>query len=219
MTARISRVAVLCASLGSLAFAGRSQAAVFLSQYTFTGTSLSANNVDPNVTSSDVSFNVSAQASMPNFLEITPNGNATTEAAAVSANAYYTFTVAPKNFITMKLTSIAVDDAQAYSGGVGWALRSSVDGFASDLGSHTSGLTTSPTTATQTVNLSGTFLTGLTSQVTFRVYSFGSAPSTPTTVFDNLTVNGSTPEPVALPALGGIAFLCRRRARTLGAIA
>jgi hypothetical protein len=102
----------------------------------------------------------------------------------------------------MNLSSLTLDGAYgSFANPAGYALESSVDGYASIL--STAAFTTqTPTFATYTVNLSGASFQGL-SSVSFRL--FGYVKNVSSEQFDNVTVNGAlaVPEPSAL-ALAGI---------------
>ena len=104
----------------------------------------------------------------------------------------------------MNLSSLTLDGSyDQFSGPAGYALESSVDGYASII-STANFTTTLPTFATCTVDLSGAAFQGL-SSITFRIAGYNANYGYEQ--FDNITVNAATvPEPSAL-ALAGVGIL------------
>jgi hypothetical protein len=134
-------------------------------------------------------------------------GTPTTAALAVASGNYATFTLTSAS--PMNLTSLTLDGGYAqFSNPAGYALESSVDGYASIL--STAAFTTQdPAYTTQTVDLSGASFQGL-STISFRL--FGYVKNSGVEQFDNITVNGAlaVPEPSALALAGiGMAGLVR----------
>jgi len=172
----------------------------------------------------DSSGNVSigTENPSPNYvtepvLRVDPLGGANSAAAAVANSVYFSFAIAPEAGKTLGLTNLTFDAARG--GGAtprGWALRSSVDGFAADISS--ADIPTQRQTFTPyDISLGDPQYQGLSSSVEFRFYVY--SPSSGSTVeFDNITLNGTVvPEPagIALIALGAMGCwpLLRRRKR------
>jgi hypothetical protein len=142
---------------------------------------------------------------------------ATTAEAAVAENIFFQFTVTPNIGFEMDLSSLTFGVAR--SGGStprGWVLRSSVDGFATNLATATIP-TVIPTFTPESVDLSGAQFQNLTAATTFRFYVYSPSPASNLN-FDDIVLNGSVtnqkiPEPgtVALVLLGvaGVALRWR----------
>lgn len=145
----------------------------------------------------------------------------TEEAAAVTANDYYGFTITPDAGASLSLTTLSYDFSRSgtYSGRI--FVRSSLDGFTSTI--HTNDLPTSTNTlgAATPINLTAGFA-NLTEAVTFRFYfadnsaSLTDVDTNAGTVYrlDNFILEGSVvPEPgsTLLLGLGAAGFLIRRR--------
>lgn len=204
--------------------------AAVLTQYTFpvanttteTGSAYAATTVGSGVSATSLtdggaSINITsdgalAYGSAP-VLRVFPGG--TDAATAVTNNSYVQFTVTPDANTQMDLSSFTFDAARGGTNGPrGYAVRSSVDGFAGNIA--TADITANrPNFAAFNVPLSAASFQGLTAATTFRLYVY-SPSNTSTVEFDNLTLNGTTspvPEPAsagaAIAMLGGL--LVRRR--------
>lgn len=149
-----------------------------------------------------------------NFLLVNPNG------ATFNSTFYFGFTVTPNNGMTLNLDSLTLDAARAGGSARGFQIRSSADGFASNLsispGSTSLG-SQRPTYTNYTVDLSGTTFDSIAStSLEFRVYPFGG-----TNIFidyDNVTLNGAVsasaiPEPSSVALLAGVSILAVSAAR------
>ena len=122
---------------------------------------------------------------------------------ALDANAYVQFSLTPNSGYTLSITSLLMNIRRSTTGASGsgpnnWALRSSLDGYTSNISSGV--LTTSPTPGA-TVVLPAAF-TGLTSTVSFRLYGYNATVSSGgglnRFVFDNITASGSIILPVII---------------------
>jgi len=152
-----------------------------------------------------------------------------TLAEAVAGNNFIQFVVAPTSG-SFTATSLDFIWDRSSTGPSAVALRSSVDGFASDLGSVTGMISGGAATATlRTIAISG--LNDVSSATTFRLYGFNATATTGTGGFDTVTglttpnviFNGTitaVPEPtsIALVSLIGCAGLVsayrRRKAKS-----
>lgn len=201
--------AVLLVMLGAMPL----QAAQIVT-YDFDGSpgSLVATTVDPGATASDVNFTGSAlsqSAVVPDVLAVNVAAAAVDFATAVSSNSYFQFSVTPSAGGSLDLSELSFDGGSAFSNlpNNGWVVRSSIDGYASDL--STSSLSTAfPTMFAYTVPL-GVGFQGLTTETTFRIYAFKDIGNDPSAAYDNLVVSGTASQPVPEPstfALGCIAI-------------
>jgi hypothetical protein len=123
----------------------------------------------------------------------TPAGN--TLAEAVAGNDYIQFIVTPNAGFSFTPTSFVFVWDRSATGPANVALRSSADGFASNLGTVTG--ITAGAFATNTITISG--LTALTTATTFRLYGYQATGTGGTGGFDetgasaiNVTLNGTT---------------------------
>ena len=129
----------------------------------------------------------------------------TDASAAVANNQFFQFHLAPEPGFHLNLSSFSFDAARGGSSTPrGWVVRSSVDGFSSNLG--TADIPTAqPTLTSFAVNLSAPAFQNLTSALDFRIYGYAPTASGVGLFFDNLTVNGTVSGPalVKYEALGG----------------
>ncbi len=148
-------------------------------------------------------------------------GDATnsTLANAIAGNDYIQFIVTPNAGASFSLTSFVFSWDRSNTGPTSVTLRSSIDSFASDIGSVT-GLSASITTG-NTISITG--ITNRNVATTFRLYGYGGTATGGTGGFDtstnvvNVQLNGTAiPEPttVALIGLGTGFVLMRIRRRT-----
>lgn len=151
----------------------------------------------------------------------TGEASPSTLANAISQDDYIEFTVTPTDGAAFTPAGLVFSWDHSATGPDSLALRSSADGFASDLG-VISGLATGITTG-NTITLSG--LTDISSALTFRLYGFGATNASGTGGFDvasnsvNVQLNGTVsaiPEPSTYAAILGGGALAgawfRRRA-------
>jgi hypothetical protein len=183
-------------------------------QYDF-NTNLSPTTIAPNVTASPATgapgvpmFGLDSTGGNT-YAQLMPFPGATTGATAVSTNSYFQFTVAPAGGFALDLTSLEFDSSR---GGPaiprGWVVRSSLDGFASNLAGPTDVPTADPIFTHYAIDLSGAAFQGLTSPLTFRIYSYVVDPSFQVMEYDNLTVTGTVvPVTAAVPEPSSLALL------------
>jgi hypothetical protein len=137
-----------------------------------------------NITASDVSLSTGT-ITYPNSV----NGKAISGGSWSTTTAlskYFEFTITPDASFLLSLSTITFASQASATGPTAWALRSSIDNYATNLatGSNPTAL------ASQTANL-GTAVQNRTTAVTFRLYGY-SASSTGTFRIDDLTVIGTT---------------------------
>jgi hypothetical protein len=123
----------------------------------------------------------------------TGNTNPSTIAEAIAGNNYIEFIVTPNGGCNYTPTSFVFNWDKSGTGPQNVVLRSSFDGFSSDIG------VVAPTAAIGTSNtIIITGLTGLAVATTFRIYGYGATATTGTGGFDistnivNVQLNGST---------------------------
>jgi hypothetical protein len=152
-----------------------------------------------------------------------------TTGTALDPNDYFAFSITPEIGWTMTLTDLLLDERRSLTGIHEWSVRSSLDGFASDLESFAVP-DNDLTRANQSLLLPGLLFSDLTSAVEFRIYGFGSESASGTWRIDNVRVEGTmtlvstgdgTAVPETLPggyaacALLGTLLLGTRRIREL----
>lgn len=133
-------------------------------------------------------------------------------AGALSRNKYIEFTVTPNVGYQLDLSTLTLDlqrfDATSATS---FTLRSSLDSYATNIGTIT-GFPTNPTAyANFSFSLSAPAYQGLTSSITFRIYEYGASAALGAVRHDNLTLNGDVvviPEPSTYAlVMAGLAVL------------
>jgi len=132
---------------------------------------------------------------------------------ALDANDYFTFTLDADSGFAINLTSF-VYTGQLSSGSISFAFRSSLDNFATNIGT--------PATSGATIDLSGAQFQNLSSAVTFRLYIWGGTDAARTYSVNDFTFNGAVisaiPEPheygIAIATLLGTIIIVRRRQKS-----
>ncbi len=108
---------------------------------------------------------------------------------SIDLTSYFTFTITPVNGYKLNLTNF-VYAGQVSSGSNSFALRSSIDNFASNIGTASTGAT---------ISLSDTDYQNLTEAVEFRLYVWGAASSTATYSVNSFSFNGSVTQSPPAP--------------------
>lgn len=116
------------------------------------------------------------------------NASGFTTLSALAPNEHYRFTVAPASGFQTTLTSLVFDHRRSSSGPREFAVRSSLDGFATDLATFSVQVATDQ--IDQTVALGAAF-TGLTGPVEFRLYGFDADSPGGTWRIWNIRLRGS----------------------------
>ena len=177
--------------------------AAIITHYAAPGGSFAPTTVAVGITASPLNATGSAAdlqpgVALPDSVFLQQNVVSTTPAQAVSNNQFFQFSLTPESGFSMDVLSISFD---AGRGGAstprGWVLRSSLDGFLSDLA--TSDVNTQqPTLTAFDIDLPDLPFQDLTSELTFRLYGY--APEAGVGMFyDNLRIFGFA-EPVAASA-------------------
>ena len=130
-----------------------------------------------------------------------------TTAATLEATDYVTFTLDANDGYEINFDSFVYTGTASASGPTAFALRSSLDGFTSNIGSPTATGTTIVLTASQFQNL--------TTPVEFRLYGYDADGGTGTFSINDYTFNGAVeavPEPntLALFGVGSLLMLASR---------
>jgi endonuclease YncB( thermonuclease family) len=160
-------------------------------------------NTGNETTEDSVANNVNLQSSTLNFTgsTVTPNGNGNRfggtwgTQSVLTTNQYIQFTVTPNVGFTFTPTSFVFIWDRSSTGPSSVALRSSVDGFTSDLG-VLNGLTSggASTTTTRTITILG--LSTISTPTTFRIYGYNSTGGTGgfdcASSVNNVVLNGFT---------------------------
>jgi hypothetical protein len=165
-----------------------------------TGPGFAPGIVDPNVEASDVSLSDNLPDPAEPFiadrdpsygrpvLRIDPGDGSTSADEAVAGGTFFEFTVTANPDVLLALDNLTFSSAR---GGAavprGWVLRSSVDGFASNIDSEEVP-SQRPDLTIFTVDLSGPDFQGL-PEVTFRIYTFVPAGGQSVEYVD-VTLNG-----------------------------
>ncbi len=109
---------------------------------------------------------------------------------SIDLDAYFTFTLTPNSGNEIDFVSFAYTGQASGTGPTSFAFRSSLDFFASDIGS--------PSAAGTTIALSSSTFQNITTSIEFRFYGWGASSSTGTFSINDFTFNGSTPLPIEL---------------------
>jgi hypothetical protein len=165
-----------------------------------TGPGFAATAVDDYALASDVSLSDMLPVPGENFIDdrtpmygrpvlrIDPGAGSTTADQAVANGTYFEFTLAAADGFFLDLDTLMFGAARGGSGTPrGWVVRSSVDGFASNIA--TADMTTArPDLKLYTVDLSDPMFMDLT-EITFRIYSYAPAAGNSADYVD-VTING-----------------------------
>lgn len=210
-----------------------------LLQYTFPASSTYVStDTDPNSTASNFTFSGmgvsgtdygrSTATSGPNLNTIFTRGTSltTSEASAITDGDYYAFTLTPSAGMYLNLTNLTfLTDATQGAAGItytaNFVVRSSLDGYSSNIATISDGPSSSSTSdyTQQTINLSGAAFQNVATPITFRIYLYHTGPSATNsqaiTRSDTYVLNGTVsavPEPSTAALAGaGLALVGLRR--------
>ena len=216
--------------LGAFLFAAPAHAAV-IAQYPFNDSTLSSTDTEPNSTAGNflgTSRTDWGYSSSGGNVFVLSRATTDSQANAIDADDYWSFTVTPDTGYLMNLTTITFDTIHnATAGGTEDAnatmsvfLRTSVDNYASDVGDIFTNAWN--TTTPRSVDLSGLDFQSITAATTFRLYVFDSGTDNPRngSRLDNVVLNGDVvviPESSSVLLVGlafaglGLSGLLRRR--------
>lgn len=133
--------------------------------------------------------------------------------ASLDATDYFTWTVAPNSGYEIDFSSFVYTGQRSGTGPNTFALRSSVDGFVSDIGA--------PTATGTTIDVSAPTYQGITAPIEFRLYGWGGTSAAGTYSVNDFSFSGDVnavvevPEPAVIalvaPVLGLAMVALRRR--------
>ncbi|GAB4340447.1 MAG: hypothetical protein OHK0038_19940 [Flammeovirgaceae bacterium] len=165
-----------------------------IASWTFETNVVTPASNDANITASSVS--VGSGVSVITFVAGTTPTAATaasssnfTTSTSLDATDYFEFTLTPNSGYEIDFTSFTFDERRSGTGVRAWAVRSSVDSYASDISSGT--IPDNTNFRNQSVDLSGASYQNITTAITFRIYGYNAEASGGTWRIDNLTVNGT----------------------------
>ena len=115
----------------------------------------------------------------------------------LDVNRYFSFTITANTGFVLNLTSFELDEIRSGTGPNQWVLRSSRDGFTTDLGTYTNTGTTLLTNRVIALNESFYNVSG---SIEFRIYGFGASSAAGTWRVDNVELFGSISTPDVTPA-------------------
>jgi hypothetical protein len=153
-------------------------------------------------------------ASMTRGLGLNPSGNADTFSASNWSTAgrddsdYYSFSIQPELFMSLNLTRLVLDERRSASGIRDWCVRSSLDGFATDLSYFA--VPDSTATRADQITLLGSEFSHVTSEVEFRIYGYRAESAGGTWRVDNVALYGgisAVPEPEEYASVFGAALV------------
>jgi len=109
-------------------------------------------------------------------------------AGTISTGSYFSFTLTPNAGYAINFESFVFSRQRSGTGPLTWAVRSSLDNFAANIGETFSPGTSNGST---TINISSTAYQNITAPVTFRVYGWGATGATGTGRISDFTFNGT----------------------------
>ncbi len=179
-SARLSGLAIVAAV--SLTLTARHAGAAVIAEYSFAGGSAASTDTEPNSTAADFTKNPASSdwgfSSSSSTVFARSNATTASEAAAVTAGDYFSFTVAPDAGFELDLTQLQFDTTHNLThptppspdtgATMSFFVRSSVDGFAANIGPVYSQAW--DTTTPRTVDLSAAAFRDIQVPTEFRIY-------------------------------------------------
>ena len=191
-----------------------------IAAYNFDSGSAASIDSQPDSTASnfDVSSIAATISSGTGTVFIAASDTTNSEANAISGNDYYSFTITPDSGFEFDLTELdfgtefSSTDADVTGLEASYVVRSSVDGFASNIGStfiEDFESTSTLSFTNRTVSLSATDFQNVASAIEFRIYTYdNSGAATRLSRVDNVILTGTVnaiPEVNSFSALLGFA--------------
>jgi hypothetical protein len=124
----------------------------------------------------------------------------------LDANAYYEITLTPNVNSTLSLSSLVLTERRSGTGIRDWQVRSSVDNFASSLGTFAVPDDTNDRNGQTTTFPANSNFTARTTAITFRIYGYTSEASGGSWRLDNVVFNGTSTLPISLTSFTGKAI-------------
>ncbi|WP_445738205.1 T9SS type A sorting domain-containing protein [Mariniflexile sp.] len=109
--------------------------------------------------------------------------NAQNWSNSFDSNDYFYFTITPNSGYKIDFTSFVYSGQASSTGPTNFAFRSSLDGFATNIGT--------PTDTGTTINLSASAYQNITGSITFRFYGWGGSSGSGTFSINDFTFNGT----------------------------
>lgn len=134
--------------------------------------------VDANISVSGIGRSLSTAGNAGNDRYNTNGWNA----AAIDLNKYLTFTLTPSSTFTVSLINLIYTGQVSGTGPVSFAIRSSVDGYTSNIAT--------PAAAGGTIDLSASVFQNISTSITFRIYAWGASASGGTFSINDFVFNG-----------------------------
>ncbi|MDW8295867.1 MAG: lamin tail domain-containing protein [Raineya sp.] len=116
--------------------------------------------------------------------------------ASLDLNRYFSFTITANAGFVLNLSSFELDEIRSGTGPTQWVLRSSRDGFTTDLGTYTNTGTTLITNRVIALNENFYNVSG---SIEFRIYAFGASSAAGTWRVDNVELFGNISTPDVTP--------------------
>ncbi len=151
-------------------------------------TGTNPNNANPYTTGQTVNANITVSGIGRGSGAVGTNANDRYTAnswntTTIDQTAYFEFTLTPNSGYEIDFTSFIYTGQRSATGPSNFAFRSSLDGFASNIGS--------PTATGATINLSALVYQNITSAITFRFYAWNTTNSGGTFSINDFTFNGT----------------------------
>lgn len=186
--------------LSSCLFCGAGAQASLIT-FSFNGATGDEASLEPD--SQPASLTVSAMTRGAGLLPSSSAGTCSakgwTTGGTVDLEDYFTFSVTPASACTLTLTQLVLDERRSGSGITHWSVRSSLDGFNSDLATFTVP-DDSNTRADQTIALPAADFSGLGASIEFRIYGYGAESALGTWRIDNVRLDGAVGGASAVPS-------------------
>jgi hypothetical protein len=201
----------------ALAICGSASAQAGLLHFSFPGGAVAPSFVDPNTIGGSILDGpgaglLTAGVSISDTACFIPGSTSVSAASAIANGDYVEFKLAPGPGLGLSLGSFTFDAARTVAaGGAGFVLRSSRDGFATNIGAVAIS-SVAPTLSSYNIDLSGQMYQNIPNTTTFRLYGYASGGAGSGICFDNISVNGAVVQiPPVVPepgtALHGLAIL------------
>lgn len=147
---------------------------------------ITGQTVDPNITVSGIGRGAEISGTNTNDRYNANSWNT----PSIDLDAYFYFTLTPNAGYEISFTDFVYASQASVTGPTSFAFRSSLDGFASDIGV--------PTADGTTIDLSSATYQDITAAIEFRLYGWGASGGTGTFSVNDFTFNGPAALPVEL---------------------
>lgn len=136
------------------------------------------------------SASITAVTSSDNF------GASAWNTPSIDLNRYFSFTITANTGFVLNLSSFELDEVRSGTGPTQWVLRSSRDGFTTDLGTYTNTGTSLITNRVIALNENFYNVSG---NIEFRIYAYNASSAAGTWRVDNVEIFGSISTPDTAP--------------------